>query len=133
MRRSPGAGRRLTEQGENVNKSLYCGVHRKEGGRQAKPTKWVPGPGVIRVGGQWPRVTEFHRGGGWVWALDWLVCMLRSESLTSPSLALSLYFSPVNQESSIWLEEWDGSPTGPGWGPAQLTNMPSFLAFRQPS
>lgn len=39
-------------------------------------TVWYPAlESFIRAGGQWPRVGELDTAGGWVWTLDWLVCI----------------------------------------------------------
>lgn len=34
-------------------------------GQALSPQHLVPDPGVVRAGGEWPRLSEPHKGGGW--------------------------------------------------------------------
>lgn len=63
-------------------------------GPKAVPTCLVPGPPVIRTGGQWPRVWVLVKGGGWGRGLELVGLHMKGEhlphSLTLPKNRLAL-------------------------------------------
>lgn len=47
------------------------------GGNRGQPLSSGTWPWVRRAGGEWAPVWEPQRGGGWEWAVHWLVCFCR--------------------------------------------------------
>lgn len=60
-------------------------------GSGAAPARLVPGHGVIRAGGRWPRVWEPNDGSSWVRALEQLVCIRTVCPWMSCFLSLGIY------------------------------------------